>query len=98
MTKLMEWLLFATLFFGVWIAAVTGHINFLLKAAGWHQTILFFPVILLLLFGLYAATVVIYRVFTFNNCESAAAELQQQIEEARKDLQSKGVILVKKEA
>lgn len=85
----------------------------------WQQIIRFFPIILLLLFCLYAATVIMYRTLTFNTCESAAAELQlvsykkclslnnviityyitlcviifQQIEEAKKDLQSKGVIL-----
>lgn len=26
---------------------------------------------------MYAATVVLYRTFTFNNCEEAAAELQE---------------------
>lgn len=31
----------------------------------------------LTIFQLYAFTVVMYRVFTFNNCEDAAAELQK---------------------
>ncbi|XP_076241673.1 dolichyl-phosphate mannosyltransferase subunit 3 [Calliopsis andreniformis] len=92
MTKLMEWLLFATIFFGIWIAAVTGNINSIFITE-WKPVVLFLPVIALFLFGLYAAITVLYRVFTFNNCESAAIELQQQIKEARQDLQMKGVIL-----
>ncbi|KAG7187597.1 hypothetical protein KM043_016665 [Ampulex compressa] len=95
MTKLMEWIFFTTVFFGVWFAAVTGNINSSLVAE-WQQTILCLPLVLLFLFSLYAATVVLYRVFTFNNCENAAIELQQQIEAAKKDLRSKGVILANK--
>ncbi|XP_033215089.1 dolichol-phosphate mannosyltransferase subunit 3 isoform X2 [Belonocnema kinseyi] len=40
---------------------------------------------------LYAASAVFYRVFTFNNCESAALELRKQIEGAKSDLISKGI-------
>lgn len=32
---------------------------------------------ILIYFQLYAATVVLYRVFTFNNCEEAATELKK---------------------
>jgi len=90
MTKLLEWLSCATLFFGMWFATITSESTFVKE---WHEVIFFLPVIFLFLFGLYAATVVLYRVFTFNTCESAAIELQQQIEEAKKDLRSKGVTL-----
>lgn len=90
MTKLLEWLSCATVIFGVWFAAITSNSIFVKE---WHEIILFLPVIFLFLFGLYAATVVLFRVFTFNNCESAAVELQQQIEEAKKDLRNKGVTL-----
>lgn len=76
MTKLMEWLLFATVFFGIWIAAITGNINSIFITE-WNQVILFIPLIILFLFGLYAVIIVLYRVFTFNNCENAAIELQQ---------------------
>ncbi|XP_017754373.1 PREDICTED: dolichol-phosphate mannosyltransferase subunit 3 [Eufriesea mexicana] len=92
MTKLMEWLLFAALFFSIWIAAITESANlpFITK---WKQIILFLPLIALFLCSLYAAITILYRVFTFNNCENAAIELQEQIEEAKKDLQNKGVVL-----
>ncbi|KYM87077.1 PREDICTED: dolichol-phosphate mannosyltransferase subunit 3 [Atta cephalotes] len=90
MTKLLEWLSCATVIFGVWFATITSN-SVLIKE--WREIILFLPIISLFLFGLYAITIVLFRVFTFNNCESAAIELQRQIEEAKKDLQSKGIIL-----
>jgi len=74
MTKLLEWLSCATVIFGVWLVTITSNSTFVKE---WHEIILFLPIISLFLFGLYAATVVLYRVFTFNNCESAAIELQQ---------------------
>ncbi|XP_011155018.2 dolichol-phosphate mannosyltransferase subunit 3 isoform X1 [Harpegnathos saltator] len=89
MKKLHEWLLVATGLFSVWYAALTSN-SALVKE--WQSVILFLPIVFLLLFGLFAATVVIYRVFTFNTCENAAIELQQQIVEARKDLRNKGII------
>ncbi|XP_018362704.1 PREDICTED: dolichol-phosphate mannosyltransferase subunit 3 [Trachymyrmex cornetzi] len=90
MTKLLEWLSCATVIFGVWFATITSN-SVLVKE--WREIILFLPITSLFLFGLYAITVVLFRVFTFNNCESAAIELQRQIEEAKKDLQSKGIML-----
>ncbi|XP_050455288.1 uncharacterized protein LOC126853512 isoform X1 [Cataglyphis hispanica] len=93
MTKLLEWLSCATGIFSIWLATITSNSTFVKE---WHELILFLPIICLFVFGLYAAIVVLYRVFTFNTCDSAAIELQQQIEEATKDLQSKGVILSKK--
>lgn len=116
MTKLLEWLSCATVIFSIWLATITSSSTFVKE---WHELILFLPIICLFIFGLYAATVVLYRVFTFNTCDSAAIELQQvsfisikkyistlielistyyhflfqQIEEATKDLRSKGVVL-----
>lgn len=76
MTKLMEWLLFATVFFGIWTAAITGSIQSPLVSE-WRNVILPLPVVLLFLFGIYAAATVLYRVFTFNDCEDAAKELKR---------------------
>ncbi|XP_011160893.2 dolichol-phosphate mannosyltransferase subunit 3 isoform X1 [Solenopsis invicta] len=90
MTKLLEWLSCAIVIFGAWFATLTSDSTFIKE---WHEIILFFPIIFLFFFGLYAAIVILYRVFTFNTCESAAMELQQQIEEAKKDLQSKNIML-----
>lgn len=74
MTKLLEWLSCATVIFGVWFATITSN-SVLVKE--WREIILFLPIISLFLFGLYAITVVLFRVFTFNTCESAAIELQR---------------------
>lgn len=74
MTKLLEWLSCATVIFSIWFATITSSSTFVKE---WHEIILFLPIICLFLFGLYAATVVLYRVFTFNTCDSAAIELQQ---------------------
>lgn len=73
MTKLMEWLLAASIVFSVWIALITGTSN--LSNVEWYYK--WFPAILIITFGLYAVIVILYRVFTFNNCESAAVELKR---------------------
>lgn len=44
------------------------------------------PMFCAVAFLLYATTVVLYRTFTFNNCEVAAAQLQAEIEEAKEAL------------
>nr|CAD7459203.1 unnamed protein product [Timema tahoe] len=91
MTKLMEWIFGAILFLGVWAALLTFHLNSgFLK--DYSDVIIPFPLIVLL----YAATVILWRVFTFNDCEDAAKELQQQIIEAKEDLQSKGFLFEEK--
>ncbi|XP_032663643.1 dolichol-phosphate mannosyltransferase subunit 3 [Odontomachus brunneus] len=89
MKKLHEWLLVVTGLFSVWYAVLASN-SALVKE--WRNIILFLPITFLFLFGLFAATVIMYRVFTFNTCKNAAIELQQQIEEAKKDLGSKGII------
>uniref|UniRef100_V9IHH8 Dolichol-phosphate mannosyltransferase subunit 3 n=1 Tax=Apis cerana TaxID=7461 RepID=V9IHH8_APICE len=61
-----------------------------------NKLFFFFPLIVLFICSLYAAIIILYRVFTFNNCEHAAIELQEQIEEAKKDLQNKGIVLKSK--
>ncbi|XP_046753556.1 dolichol-phosphate mannosyltransferase subunit 3 [Diprion similis] len=92
MTKLMEWVFVATVFFSIWTAAITGSTQSTLLIK-WRTPILYLPLILIILFGVYAASVVLYRTFTFNNCEEAAVELQKEIKEAKADLRSKGLVL-----
>lgn len=75
MTKLMEWLFCLALFFGPWSAIVAGAINSPVITK-YHQLILYLPIVLLFLFAIWSATVVLYRTFTFNNCEGAAEELK----------------------
>lgn len=84
MTKLMQWLLGLSIFMAVWGALLSQRLG----AAETHVWLL--PLYACIAFGLYAASVVIYRVLTFNNCELAAAELKKQIVEAREDLKKRG--------
>lgn len=50
MTKLMEWLSFATLFLGVWLALITNKIETDF-AKSYPGIVLYFPVIAVVLFG-----------------------------------------------
>ncbi|XP_037582426.2 dolichol-phosphate mannosyltransferase subunit 3-like isoform X2 [Dermacentor silvarum] len=84
MTKLMQWLLGLSIFMAIWAALLSQRLG----AAETHVWLL--PVYACIVFGVYAASVVIYRVLTFNNCEAAAAELKKQIVEAREDLKKRG--------
>ncbi|KAL0820871.1 hypothetical protein ABMA28_005538 [Loxostege sticticalis] len=90
MTKLLEWISVISAVFAVWYSLIGGYVKHPLIENNMN-IVLVSPIIFVLLFGLYAATVVLYRVFTFNNCEEAAKELQVEIAEARKDLLDKGL-------
>ncbi|CAF0739787.1 unnamed protein product [Brachionus calyciflorus] len=89
MTKLAQWLFGITLFLSIWLALlkdltpikVTDE-NFL-----WISLI---PVGLIALFGIISLIIIAYRVSTFNNCDEAAKELLKEIDEAKKDLATKG--------
>lgn len=90
MTKLLEWISIASALFAVWYSLIGGYVKHPLIETNMNL-ILVSPIIFVLLFGLYAAAVVLYRVFTFNNCEEAANELKLEIAEAKKDLSDKGL-------
>lgn len=90
MTKLLEWISVLSAVFAVWYSLVGGYVKHPAIDKNMNL-ILVSPILFVILFGLYAVTVVLYRVFTFNNCEGAAKELQVEILEARKDLQGKGL-------
>lgn len=85
----MEWLAAGTVIIAVWLALLTGRVGGNLAA---EQPLFVYclPILLLGCFGLYAATVVLYRTFTFNTCEEAAMELQKEIQAAREDLARRG--------
>lgn len=90
MTKLLEWISVISAFFAVWYSLIGGYVKH--PEIEKNMTlILWSPFIFLVLFGVYAVTVVLYRVLTFNNCELAARELQEEIKIARRDLQEKGL-------
>ena len=89
MTKLMEWITGLVLIVSVWAAFWTQNIG---NFAHTHPNItLLWPLVLVILFGLYSLFVIIYRVYTFNDCPEAAEELQREIAEAKEDLKSKGM-------
>ncbi|KAJ8928888.1 hypothetical protein NQ314_018459 [Rhamnusium bicolor] len=85
MTKLQEWLTAAGVLFAIWFCLVTNKVesNFVREN---YNLVLYSPIIFVILFGLYALTVVLYRVYNFNDCEEAAVELQKEIQEAREGL------------
>ncbi|XP_022824552.1 dolichol-phosphate mannosyltransferase subunit 3 [Spodoptera litura] len=90
MTKLLEWVSVLSAFVAVWYSLVAGYVKHPMIEKN-MTLVLVSPVIFVILFGLYAVTVILYRVFTFNNCEEAAKELQEEIKQARRDLQEKGL-------
>ncbi|XP_013420062.1 dolichol-phosphate mannosyltransferase subunit 3-like [Lingula anatina] len=89
MTKLMQWLFVLSLLAGVWTAVVTESVPVNMSQA-WKNVVWMAPIYAVICFGCWALATVGYRVVTFNDCEEAAEELKQQIEEAKKDLTSKG--------
>jgi dolichyl-phosphate mannosyltransferase polypeptide 3 len=89
MTKLLEWVGVFGVLGAIWLSLVTNKVETGV-ARHYPNLILYSPVIFVALFGIYAVIVVLYRVFTFNKCEKAAAELQEEIQEARADLTKLG--------
>ncbi|GIY64166.1 dolichol-phosphate mannosyltransferase subunit 3 [Caerostris extrusa] len=86
MTKLAEWLAGVILVSAVWFSFLSNDI--ILKRHDLHSWLL--PVYGVGCFGLYSLVVVLYRVFTFNDCPEAATELKMEIKMAKEDLASKG--------
>ncbi|XP_030321074.1 dolichol-phosphate mannosyltransferase subunit 3 [Calypte anna] len=90
MTKLMQWLCgFAVLGSG-WAALVLTVPGRQLPGPI-REALLPLPLYLLVAFGCYSLATVGYRLATFNDCEEAAAELQEQIRAARADLRRRGL-------
>ncbi|XP_035285500.1 dolichol-phosphate mannosyltransferase subunit 3-like [Anguilla anguilla] len=90
MTKLLQWLLGASVFGVAWGLVVLDLMNLRLPRA-YREVAWPMPVYLLVVFGCYSLATVGYRVATFNDCREAAKELQAQIQEANLDLQKKGL-------
>ncbi|XP_008336102.1 dolichol-phosphate mannosyltransferase subunit 3-like [Cynoglossus semilaevis] len=90
MTKLLQWLLGVSLLVAVW-ALVTWDLLDLSLPDTYRDVAWPMPLYLLVSFGCYSLATVGYRVATFNDCEDAALELQQQIKEAKDDLKRKGL-------
>ncbi|KAG5842854.1 hypothetical protein ANANG_G00182170 [Anguilla anguilla] len=90
MTKLLQWLLGASVFGVAWGLVVLDLMNLRLPRA-YREVAWPMPMYLLVVFGCYSLATVGYRVATFNDCREAAKELQAQIQEANLDLQKKGL-------
>ena len=89
MTKLLEWISGLVIIIAVWAGIWTKNIGNL--ALSYPNTTMLWPVYLVIFFGLYSIAVIVYRVYTFNDCPEAAKELQLEIEEAKEDLKKKGM-------
>ncbi|GFR87775.1 dolichyl-phosphate mannosyltransferase polypeptide 3 [Elysia marginata] len=87
--KLYQWLLVASVFMAVWLSYVAGYFKTSLRQE-YHDIILVLPLYLLMTFASYSLALLGYRVATFNDCKEAAEELQEDVKEARKDLERKG--------
>ena len=89
MTKLLEWVTGFILIMGIWFSVLTQNIGNV--SIDYPNLTFLWPVLLLILFGIYSVLVICYRVVTFNDCPEAAEELQKQIVEAKEDLKKKGL-------
>ncbi|XP_018421373.1 PREDICTED: dolichol-phosphate mannosyltransferase subunit 3 [Nanorana parkeri] len=90
MTKLAQWLLGLILLGGAW-ATLTFDLLGLEPPRACREVVWPFPVYLLVAFGCYSLATIGYRVATFNDCEDAARELQEQIGQAKKELSRRGM-------
>ncbi|KAM4630316.1 dolichol-phosphate mannosyltransferase subunit 3 [Polymixia lowei] len=90
MTKLLEWV-FGVLVLGVAWAILSFDLLDLRLPQTYQEVAWPMPLYLLVSFGCYSLATVGYRVATFNDCEEAAVELQEQIKEAKEDLRKKGL-------
>ncbi|NXH10616.1 DPM3 mannosyltransferase, partial [Bucco capensis] len=90
MTKLGQWLCGFALLGSAWAALALAPPGLQLPTP-FRQALLPLPVYLLVTFGCYSLATVGYRLATFNDCEEAAAELQEQISAARADLSRRGL-------
>ena len=96
MTKLMEWLAGLAIIIGLWLGILFERMNSsnaesVLNIKPYPYVVLLWPIGLVAAFGIYSVMVIAKRVHDFNDCQDAAAELRQQILEAKADLKSKGL-------
>ena len=90
MTKLAQWLSVLALLGSAWAALALSPAGLQLPVP-YRQALLPLPVYLLVAFGCFSLATVGFRLATFNDCEEAAAELQEHIAMARADLRQRGL-------
>lgn len=83
-------LVYGVLFLAFWLGAKTNQDETTGPAA--KIFVDFGPLWALVILGLYALSTIAYNVMTFNDCPEAAAELEQQIKEAKKEMKKRGII------
>lgn len=89
-TKLVKWLMAAAVFLEVWYGLLNGWIPVDLSPQ-MYQMLVPMPLYAIMCLGCYALATIGYRLMTFNDCENASKELRRDIEDARRDLTSKGL-------
>mmetsp|Transcript_10117 Transcript_10117/g.20124 ORF Transcript_10117/g.20124 Transcript_10117/m.20124 type:complete len:113 (+) Transcript_10117:269-607(+) len=58
----------------------------------WRDCVLYLsPLIALALLAVYAVSDIAFTVLTFNDCKEAAAEIDKQVVEARKEMKKRGI-------
>ena len=90
MTGLLRWQLFATYavgFIAIWRFAVSAKPD-----SGPNQLVDYAPIWAIFALGIYAASSVLYGVAKFRDCPEAAAEIEHQVAEAKKELKRRGII------
>jgi len=93
MTKIVEWLSGAALFAAVWAVLVSKYQSTEIDTDCVRHFVLFLPFYAALSFAVVSVSIIAWRVYTFNTCEEAAKELQQEIKEAHADLKKKGLAM-----
>lgn len=95
MSGLLRWQIFAgygVALLSVWYCALSA-IQTQPNIAAWQRKLVeYLPVWAILLLGLYAGLSVLYGVANFRDCPEAAAEIEQQVIQARKELKRRGII------
>ncbi|XP_077319947.1 dolichol-phosphate mannosyltransferase subunit 3 [Lithobates pipiens] len=90
MTKLVQWLLGLILLGGAWATLTFDLLGLDPPRACW-EVVWPLPVYLLVAFGCYSLATIGYRLATFNDCEDAAHQLQDQIRQAKRELSQRGM-------
>ncbi|VDK57544.1 unnamed protein product [Gongylonema pulchrum] len=92
-SQLVTYTLHLTPLVVVWIALLYNWLPYTSSFTENHyQLILYLPVYVIFLLGIYAVCTVLYGVATFNDCTGARVELTREIEEAKADLRRRKVI------
>lgn len=91
MTGLLRWQIFAG--YGVALLSVWSYALSTNPEEPTLQLLVnYAPIWAILLLGVYAASSVLHGVANFRDCPEAAAEIEQQVAEARKELKRRAII------